>query len=101
MYNMSNTCRPAEAIVNIAAANAKYFTVLDSMKGYHQCSLDQDSQLLTTFITLFDRFKYLRFPYGISSTSEHYNCHMAEALADLSGYCRMVDDIIIYDSTIE
>ena len=42
---------PAEAIANIAAANAKYFTVLDAMKGYHQCPLDQNSQLLATFIT--------------------------------------------------
>ena len=42
---------PTEAIADIAAANAKYFTVLDTMKGYHQCPLDQDSQLLTTFIT--------------------------------------------------
>ena len=55
---------PAEAIADIAAANAKYFTVLDAMKGYHQCSLDQDSQLLTTFITPFGRFKYLCASYG-------------------------------------
>ena len=92
---------PAEAIADIAATNAKYFTVLDAMKGYHQCPLDQDSQRLTTFITPFGRFKYLRAPYGISFISEHYNCQMAEVLADLSGYRRIVDDIIIYDSTIE
>ena len=92
---------PAEAIVDIAAANAKYFMVLDAMKGYHQCPLDQDSQRLTTFITPFGRFKYLHAPYGISSISEHYNRQMAEALTDLSGYHRIVDDIIIYDSTIE
>ena len=42
---------PAEAIADIAAANAKYFTVLDAMKGYHQCALDQDSQILTICIT--------------------------------------------------
>ena len=43
----------------------------------------------------------MRSLYGILSTSEHYNRHMVEALADLSGYCTEVDDIIIYDSTIE
>ena len=91
----------AEAIADIAAANAKYFTVLDAMKGYHQCPLDQDSQLLTTFITPFGRSKYLHAPYGISSISEHYNRRMAEALADLSGFCRIVNDIVIYDSTID
>ena len=92
---------PAEAIADIAATNAKYFTVLDAMKGYHQCPLDADSQLLTTFITPFGRYKYLRAPYGISSISEHYNRRMAEALAGLSGFRRIVDDIVIYDSSIE
>ena len=41
---------PAEAIADIAATNAKYFTVLDAMKGYHQCPLDADSQLLTPLL---------------------------------------------------
>ena len=68
------------------------------LKGYHQCPLDEDSQLLTTFITPFGRFKYLRAPYGISSISEHYNRQMDEAFAGLTGYRRIVDDVVIYDS---
>ena len=82
---------------DIAAANAKYFTVLDAMKGYHQCLLDQDSQLLTAFIIPFGRFKYLHAPYGISSISEHYNHHIGEASADLLRFRRIVNDIVIYD----
>ena len=92
---------PAEAIADIAATKAKYFTVLDAMKGYHQCPIDADSQLLTMFITPFRRFKYLHAPYGISSISKHYNRRMAEALEGLPEFCRIVDDIIIYDSTIK
>ena len=53
---------------------------------------------LTTFITLFRRFKYLRVPYGISSISEYHNCRMTEAFAGLSGFRCIVDDIVIYDS---
>jgi len=49
---------PAEAIASISACQAKYFTVLDAMKGYHQCPLDQESQLFTTFIMPFGRFKH-------------------------------------------
>ena len=64
---------PAQAVADIASENAKVFTKLDALKGYHQCPLDEESQLLTTFITPFGRFKYLRAPYGISSISEHYN----------------------------
>ena len=92
---------PAQAVADIAADSAKIFTKLDAMKGYHQCPLDEESQLLTTFITPFGRFKYLRAPYGISSISEHYNRRMDEAFAGLTGFRRIVDDVIIYDSNPE
>lgn len=89
---------PAQAVADIATDSAKIFTKLDALKGYHQCPLDEDSQLLTTFITPYGRFKYLRAPYGISSISEHYNRRMDEAFAGLLGYRRIVDDVVIYDS---
>ena len=37
----------------IAQAKAKYFTVFDALKGYHQCPLDEASQNLMTFILFF------------------------------------------------
>ena len=88
---------PAEAVADIAAKEAKYFTVIDAAKGYHQCPLASESQELTTFITPYGRFKYLRAPYGLSSIAEHYNRCMAEALEGLTGYRRIVDDIVIFD----
>ena len=91
---------PAEAVADIAASDAKIFTVLDALKGYHQCPLDQVSQSLTTFITPFGWYKYLRAPYGISSISEHYNRKMTEAFRGLTGFRRIVDDFVIYDSNI-
>ena len=89
---------PAHAIADIAADNAKVFTKLDARKGYHQCPLDKESQLLTTFITPFGRFKFLCAPYGLSSISEHYNRRMDEAFAGLAGFRRIVDHLVIYDS---
>ena len=88
---------PLEAVADIAAEDAKFFTVLDAQKGYHQCLLDEASQLLTTFITPFGRFKYCREPYGLSSIAEHYNRRMTKAFEGLSGFRRIVDDIVIYD----
>ena len=70
---------PQDAVADIQQSSAKYFTVFDALKGYHQCPLDEESQKLTTFITPFGRYMYLRAPYGISSISEHYN-RMDEAL---------------------
>ena len=45
----------------------------------------------------FGRFKYLRAPYSLSSIAGHYNQRMVEALEGLTGYHRIVDDIVIYD----
>ena len=92
---------PAQAVADIAAENAKIFTKLDALKGYHQCPLDEASQLLTTFITPFGRFKFLRAPYGISSISEYYNRRMDEVFSGLSGYRCIVDNVVIYDSDKE
>ena len=89
-----------QAVADIATSDAKVFTVLDALKGYHQCPLDADSQELTTFITPFSRYKYLRAPYGISSISEHYNRRMTEAFSGLSGFRRIVDDFVIYDNNV-
>ena len=91
---------PAQAVADIATSDAKVFTVLDALKGYHQCPLDADSQALTTFITPFGRYKYLRAPYGISSISEHYNRRMTEAFSGLSGFRRIADDFVIYDNNV-
>jgi len=76
----------AEAVADIAAQEAKYFMVIDATKGYHLCPLVPESQELTTFITPYGRFKYLRAPYGLSSIAEHYNRRMTEALEGLTGY---------------
>ena len=88
---------PAEAVADITASEAKYFTIIDAAKGYHQCPLDEASQSYTTFITPFGRFRYLRAPYGLSSIAEHYNRRMAEAFEGLTGFRRVVDDVVIYD----
>ena len=66
-------------MADITAEKAKIFTKIDTKKGYHQCPLDQKDLDLTSFITLFGRFKFLHAPYGIASVSEHYNRQMDEA----------------------
>ena len=92
-----SVCTPSDAIADISNKHSKYFTVFDALKGYHQCPLDATSQLLTTFMTPFGRFKFLRAPFGICSISEHYNRRMDEAFQGLTNYRRIVDDVIIFD----
>ena len=53
------TSIPAETVADIAAEETYYFTVLNVMKEYHQCPLDEENQVVTTFIMLFGCFKYV------------------------------------------
>ena len=46
----------------------------------------------------FGRYKYLCTPYSIFSLSEHYDERMAEEFTGLTGFHRVLDDIIINDS---
>ena len=88
---------PAEAFAEISTTEAKFFTTFDALKGYHQCPLDEESQLITTLIAPFGRYKHLRAPYGIRSISEYYNRRMDEAMAGLTQYSKVVDDVWVFD----
>ena len=44
---------PAKAVTDIHRSQAKFFTVSNALKGYHQCPLDKESQKLTSFNTPF------------------------------------------------
>ena len=92
---------PLEEVASITASEAKWFTVFDAAKGYHQCPLHKDSVPKTTFITPFGRYAFLRAPYGVSSISDHYNRRMDEAFAGLTGFKKIVDDVVIYSRTRE
>ena len=47
-------------------AESKMFSTLDAASGFWQIPIDEDSQLLTTFITPFGRYAFCRLPLGNS-----------------------------------
>lgn len=73
---------------------AKYFSKLDYVSGFWQVPLSEESQLLTTFITPFGRFCFLRVPFGISSAPEHYQKRISRILEGLEGVANHLDDVI-------
>ena len=57
---------------------AKIFSTLDAKDGFYQISLDEASSKLTTFWTPFDRYRYLRMPFGVSLAPEEFESTLQE-----------------------
>ena len=45
-------------------AGAKFFSIEDAKCGYWNVNLDLESSYLTTFNSLFGRYRFLRMPFG-------------------------------------
>ena len=94
------TQTPKEAISKINSS-ARFFTTMDAKHGYWQISLEEESQKLTTFITPWGRYCFLRAPMGLSSTGDEY-CRRGDiAISGLNNIQKVIDDSILYDENFE
>ena len=93
-----NKC-PKEAISNIPSS--KYFSTMDATKGYWQVPLTQDSRKLTTFITPWGRYRFLRNTMGYLSAGDEFNLRMDRAFEGVPNCEKVVDDCLIHDGTYE
>lgn len=75
----------------------KYYTKLDAKAGYWQIPIHEEDQVLTTFITPWGRYKFLRAPMGLSTSGDEYNRRGDEALEDCNNAVKVVDDVLVYD----
>ena len=82
-------------------SGATVFSKVDASSGFWQIPLDKDSSALTTFITPFGRYKFLRLPFGITSAPELFQQEMEKLLADLPGVIVIMDDILVFGATRE
>ena len=91
---------PKDAVACISG-KARFFTTVDAVQGYHQVPLHEDSQHLTTFVTPWGRFKFLRGTMGLNATGDEYNRRSDEAVGDLPNTVKVVDDLLVYEETFE
>ena len=85
---------PIQAVQSIPT-DAKWFSTADAKKGYWQIELAKESQKLTTFLTPWGRYCFLRAPMGLSATGDVYCREGDLALAGISNVTKVVDDILI------
>ena len=72
------------------------FSKLDANSGFWQVPLDEESRLLTTFITPYGRFCFNRLPFGIASAPEVFQKTMSTILEGLDGVICHMDDVLIH-----
>lgn len=74
---------------------AKVFSTVDASKGFWQVKLEEDSSKLTTFSTPFGNYRWLRLPFGISSSPKIFQMRLTEITSGLKGTEIIADDIVI------
>ena len=91
---------PKEVVSNIKPGS-KYFTTLDAKQGHWQIPLSPECQELTTFLTPWGRYLFLRSAMGLSSTCDEY-CRRGDiAIAGLSNVEKVKGDVIVHDENCE
>ena len=91
---------PREAVAAIPPGH-EGFTTLDSRHGYWQIPLDELSSKLTTFLTPWGAYRFLRNAMGLSSAGDEHNRRGDEALSGMSNFQKVVEDVIIYNRDIK
>ena len=77
-------------------AGAKCFSILDATKAYHTVPLDEESSYLTTFNTVFGRYRYKRMCFGLKDAQDVFQRHSDATFGDIDGVTGIADDLIIY-----
>jgi hypothetical protein len=91
---------PFQAVRSIPQG-MRYFTVVDALKGYHQCALDEDSMALTTFATPEGLHQYTRLPMGICHAGDYYGRRFHDIFGHIPNTARCMEDLIIFSKTYD
>ena len=74
---------------------ARILSKFDVQEAYWHVALDEGASHLTTMITPFGRYRWLRLPFGLKVSSEIFQRRLTEALGDLTQTFCIADDIIV------
>ena len=80
---------------------AKYFSTLDLWVGYHHIPIDKSSIPKTAFKSPFDRYEYVKVPFGLVQAPAYFQELMMGILKELNFAIVYLDDIIIFSKMVE
>ena len=75
--------------------NSQVCTVLGAKDGFLRMKLDEDTIKLTTFHSPFERYKWLRMPFGICGALEEFERHVNETMEGSEGVSTIADNLLV------
>ena len=81
--------------------DAKFFTIVNTTKGYWHVPLDTESSMLTTFNTPFGRYRFTRHPFGTVVSQDIFQKQLDASLQGLQGITGIADDTFVHGATEE
>ena len=70
-------------------------SMTDTNSGYQQVPLDLASSLLTTFNTPWEKFRFLKLPFGLKMTGDVFQERLNKITRLVDGMISIADDILI------
>ena len=80
---------------------AKYFSTLDLRASYHHIPLDKSSIPKTAFNSPFQKYEYVKVPFGLAQAPAYFQELMTPILKDFNFAIAYLDDIMIFSRTAE
>ena len=84
-------------------ADAKFFTTIDMVSGYHQIEVVPEDGHKTAFVSPFGLFQYWRLPFGLAGAPGTFQAVIEDMLLVLNAKDVMayLDDVICFHSSFE
>jgi hypothetical protein len=80
---------------------AEWFTLVDASSGFWHVPLDEKSSYLTTFNTPWGKYRFLRLPFGLKTSSDVFQQRLEAVLTKLHNVTGMADDCLAKGRTEE